>query len=1589
MFPKPRGAGSDKPEVFLGAFGKHPGWNDHIDDQGLETQQLIEFKRLLYLSGVSAAIDSGAWDRLDESQRVEGFGHVVAMSRRGEIIACRLWSSSDGKGRTKYPMAVCVHAKNVPLSWVLSQVLPKLERLQARCVETQAAAPAIAILDNARVELRAALPQTGSVMDPVVPRVLAQLAQRPELQGGPGGEGGERGGHEGVYRLLYQIQRDCKDFISRQEGESKATRNLGGGLPRPQHIRVPACADSPAESIQTWIQFLHHTVDRSVTVTVVVPSGSPPVWADLIVGEPEGAQFFCLRAAPRALPPVTQVPYSIDQAFVDECEARIKRSQEGKEDATIAQAAAATGGRPKGLLSKIFGGRKPHMFIVLALVLVAAGAIILIVLLQGSSGGEKAVQGPKVAREGAADTPKQTTTPPKVASDTPAPSGSPVFPGPSQPGATADEPWQQLCDHFNNWGLLFIQQLKAQPAAGGGSFAKRQDMYQSDAYLARVLKPLFQALQDGVAIDPRSIAEVPKGEPLAPLRNSPPPGARKPEARERITRSLNLMGDVARDLSPATWPALKQAVSLEKRLRDGGGWGIERVENANFLQEILVAATITSSHDLASGIDRLLDPAVARTVQSLSEKLQTIDTALAAAKASGDPELARLPAWAMTQLGGGAPADTDQKQGGLAGLQALDTAAGKVAQPLAPLIEFLARNATNIDRDALNAKRAKQASSAGGLSREAIVSWLDDARKSVKLSAELDPRRTWTMDALLADAAAFRTKLQSELGKEPDPALVAEEKKLADEVASLKLLTWNSDTQDQLTRVRPRLETDLHSLVQKYDNAYSTEKVRMTGSAKEVREEFKRRETIVRSDVINAAWRAERDRILDAFLDPQYTEMGAKVERASARLVALDEAVSVGIKIEPGVRRWAAALISEAQNERERRLDAALKTWSAAGPDDTGDRFNAMQDSLVKDYSKWTDEIDRLATDLASIETLMSQGFGYDEKPVDPPRSASIRGLLSPWLDSQPLKDPGVLYAIEGLISRAKALQEQEKVQDRQALRGAIASATFSNPEKAIAAWRQLGNLKTPAWPADLNELNEELTLQKSLSSVTAEVRPLPRKEKLEQEFAAERAVRWQRAFASFKNAGDIEAASNLIGAFGVDPDSLPHRLRYNLKLIELKQRVVAGAPSIPDDKVIRTAGDFAGVVAKFDKTVSDAPDARLLLAELTAIASTGPVSAPTIDVTKLGPGSLPNWKGESKGTLLEFSHSSGATPLILRFVRVDPDGAPAFYIGQTEVSLGTVMELLNSAGTAAGAGGGVGAWADFRQFWSDESADRDPRFGPRVWQWTVKDRSIDKIKPTSDRWQKEVFRMKGAPPDSPADLGIKLPTPAHPMNYLSPAAAVYIASLAGTRLPTSQEWQSADHKFPTDLAVANLRDTTWKIQHDYIKDLIAKRPSTVVFWPDAGMFCPSEPTAIPRGESATNRPSHDGVVWFAPAAPDDVSSLAVPTHLVGNVAEYVIDAVPPSPPDGGSGGLLTAAMVISYMTTHKSATRIIGGSALSPPQCPVDKPLALTDPEESTPGYADVGFRLAFSATGSMPAPEPLFRRFARAVGSAVYLEP
>jgi hypothetical protein len=105
-------------------------------------------------------------------------------------------------------------------------------------------------------------------------------------------------------------------------------------------------------------------------------------------------------------------------------------------------------------------------------------------------------------------------------------------------------------------------------------------------------------------------------------------------------------------------------------------------------------------------------------------------------------------------------------------------------------------------------------------------------------------------------------------------------------------------------------------------------------------------------------------------------------------------------------------------------------------------------------------------------------------------------------------------------------------------------------------------------------------------------------------------------------------------------------------------------------------------------------------------------------------------------------------------------------------------------------------------------------------------------------------------------------------------------------------------------------------------------------------------------GSAASSRPDNDGSLFFQPVASPGGN---VFRHLVGNVAEYVCDS-----PQAFNQSEKTAAGVKKFVEQTSKSLFVIGGSALSPPDVPYDKPLPLAHPDE---GYADVGLRLAFTA--------------------------
>jgi hypothetical protein len=298
------------PRIYLGCFGKHPGWDDHLDDIGLETESLQLAKQILYVEGIGGQINAGEWEKLTETQALSGFEHILAWKREEAFLLGKIWSSRDGKNRTKYPMVACLQAIAVPFHWALQNVLPVMERLEAQCKEVLTADEVRAVFHQAHEELRGLV---GSI---------------PAETSLPAGDGAPFAAYlgledpaEALYRILYLVHTQMARFRS------------GDGAGTPVQIRLPAAVDLPAETVGYWCQFLESQLGKDVPILLTLPTGQP--WLDATVGEPGPREFYALRAGPEILTLASAVPYTLTPEFREENRDLIQAFLDAQPGATV------------------------------------------------------------------------------------------------------------------------------------------------------------------------------------------------------------------------------------------------------------------------------------------------------------------------------------------------------------------------------------------------------------------------------------------------------------------------------------------------------------------------------------------------------------------------------------------------------------------------------------------------------------------------------------------------------------------------------------------------------------------------------------------------------------------------------------------------------------------------------------------------------------------------------------------------------------------------------------------------------------------------------------------------------------------------------------------------------------------------------------------------------------------------------------------------------------------------------------------------------------------------------------------------------
>ncbi len=313
------------PRAWVGVFGKHPGWDDHLDDQGLETERLVSAKRVLYTEGIGGNIDSGAWDKLTDAQRLAEFDHTLVWrcgawgggGLDGWIVG-RIWSSRDGKGRTKYPMIAVCEVAGLGASGVdfaMRMALPRLLKLEQECKQATKADPVRLATEAARNEIRTMLAAYSPASAGSGPGPIEGLGQREELVGP--GEGGGPG--VGLLRILYEVERETEAF----RPGSASVRKSRMVDARSKHVRTPVLRGLPAgASARLWCEVVGLDVDASTSILSLeyaredAQAEAAGGLVDVVVSDPTAGTLKPMREGLPVVPLASAVPYTMDEAFV-------------------------------------------------------------------------------------------------------------------------------------------------------------------------------------------------------------------------------------------------------------------------------------------------------------------------------------------------------------------------------------------------------------------------------------------------------------------------------------------------------------------------------------------------------------------------------------------------------------------------------------------------------------------------------------------------------------------------------------------------------------------------------------------------------------------------------------------------------------------------------------------------------------------------------------------------------------------------------------------------------------------------------------------------------------------------------------------------------------------------------------------------------------------------------------------------------------------------------------------------------------------------------------------------------------------------
>ncbi|MBL8760281.1 MAG: hypothetical protein JNL50_03180 [Phycisphaerae bacterium] len=660
-----------------------------------------------------------------------------------------------------------------------------------------------------------------------------------------------------------------------------------------------------------------------------------------------------------------------------------------------------------------------------------------------------------------------------------------------------------------------------------------------------------------------------------------------------------------------------------------------------------------------------------------------------------------------------------------------------------------------------------------------------------------------------------------------------------------------------------------------------------------------------------------------------------KAEEARKRKEA-EEARKLKEAEEARKRKEAEDAAAREEAERKTREEADRKVKDEADRKAAADR-KAEEDQKSEDARKASEAAARTAGEraakvtaargaLGAIAANLAAGLDAGEVPSGGQSIQALLALVPADLEADAI---GSDAALRTALARARGLGAIASIAgaDAAATRAADESKA-GNASGSIAAGRRVLALVKDGAPGDLNAVESTGAI---LERVREAARALPDAAKAKRDALAKDADDRRRALfvagvkgVKVDDAAAIRKAMAMAAGFGATAEDIPAKARLNLLVLALKDDVAKAG----DDAAAKAAADkFRGGAGALGAAVA-AEVAPIVAALDAAEKEPAPTGGGSVNFATAGPGSA-GWSAKpgADGASVVYTTPSGQS---IEFIRI---AGTETFLSASEVSIGVFRD------------------AAFGKPTMTRLAKRADLVGPIGWQPKGQG-DIEPARGKGGRGGDKFGWLETAPglqnagqAPFPVELEPKIgaPSASHPMQQVSARVASEAAAAIGCRLPTASEWSAAAGMGPKVDGSANRRDAAWKAMRDHMIGVTqgaAKPRFDTLPWPDDGAFVPTGVKVPVRMDAVEVDGGDDGTVWFRTAASPDGRF----HDLVGNVAEWVLAP-------GAAAG----------------QAQVIGGSAMSAKEVAADQAQRATG--AATQGYADVGFRLAFEASGGGPA--------------------